>query len=114
MFSCRISPEVPDALVGDQVRLRQVLLNLAGNGIKFTESGEVTVSVRVESQEAEEACLEFAVQDTGIGIPRSDLEQHLPAVHPSRSLDHAPVRRARAGTCHLLKPGRHDGRAHLG
>ena len=74
VFSCRVAPEVPDALVGDQVRLRQVLLNLAGNGIKFTESGEVTVSVRVESQEAEEACLEFAVQDTGIGIPHSDLD----------------------------------------
>ena len=74
VFSCRVSSEVPDALVGDQVRLRQVLLNLAGNGIKFTESGEVTVSVRVESQEAETVCLEFAVQDTGIGIPHSDLD----------------------------------------
>jgi PAS domain S-box-containing protein len=73
-FSCHIPPEVPDALIGDQVRLRQVILNLAGNGIKFTEKGEVTVSVRVESQEAEEACLEFAVRDTGIGIPHSDLE----------------------------------------
>ena len=47
-FSCRMPPEVPDALVGDQVRLRQVLLNLAGNGIKFTDRGEVTVSVRVD------------------------------------------------------------------
>jgi len=74
-FSCHIAPEVPDGLIGDQVRLRQVLLNLAGNAIKFTERGEVTVSVRVESQGAEEACLEFAVQDTGIGISRSDLER---------------------------------------
>ena len=75
--SCSLAalrPKSPIGLVGDQVRLRQVLLNLGGNGIKFTESGEVTVSVRVESQEAEQACLEFAVQDTGIGIPRSDLE----------------------------------------
>jgi CheY-like chemotaxis protein/HPt (histidine-containing phosphotransfer) domain-containing protein len=74
-FSCRIPPEVPDGLIGDQVRLRQVLLNLAWNGIKFTETGGVTVDVRVESQEAEEACLEFAVRDTGIGIPRCELER---------------------------------------
>jgi PAS domain S-box-containing protein len=73
-FSCHISPEVPDALVGDQVRLRQVLLNLAGNAIKFTERGGVAVRVRAQSQDAEAGCLEFAVEDTGIGIPRSDLE----------------------------------------
>jgi PAS domain S-box-containing protein len=89
-FSCRISPDVPDALVGDQMRLRQVLLNLAGNGVKFTESGEVTVGVRVESQEAEEACLEFAVQDTGIGIPRSDLE-HI--FQPFTQVDPSTTRR---------------------
>jgi len=74
-FSCRIPPDVPDALVGDQVRLRQILLNLAGNGIKFTERGEVTVSVRAESRGAGEACLEFVVQDTGIGIPPSELDR---------------------------------------
>ena len=74
-FSCVIAPEVPDALVGDQARLRQILLNLAGNAIKFTERGEVTVSARVESQSDEATCLEFAVRDTGIGIQRSALER---------------------------------------
>jgi CheY-like chemotaxis protein/HPt (histidine-containing phosphotransfer) domain-containing protein/anti-sigma regulatory factor (Ser/Thr protein kinase) len=74
-FSCRIPPEVPDALVGDQVRLRQILSNLAGNAIKFTERGEVTIGVRVESQGDEEACLEFAVRDTGIGILPADVER---------------------------------------
>jgi PAS domain S-box-containing protein len=89
-FSCRIPPEVPNALVGDHVRLRQVLLNLAGNGIKFTERGEVTVSVRVESQEAGEACLEFAVRDTGVGILQSDLDR---IFHPFAQADASTTRR---------------------
>jgi PAS domain S-box-containing protein len=72
-FSCRLPAEVPDGLVGDQVRLRQVLLNLAGNGIKFTDRGEIVVSVCVESQDAGEVCLKFAVRDTGIGIQGSEL-----------------------------------------
>src|SRR5208283_4231528 len=63
-FSWAIPPELPDALVGDQERLRQVFFNLAGNAIKFTERGEVTVSARVESQSDEATCLEFAVRDT--------------------------------------------------
>jgi PAS domain S-box-containing protein len=74
-FSCRIAPEVPDALVGDRVRLQQVLLNLGGNGIKFTERGEVAVAVSVESQDAAQVCLAFAVRDTGIGISAAESER---------------------------------------
>ena len=89
-FSCRIPSGVPDGLVGDQVRLRQVLLNLAWNGIKFTETGEVTVSVRVESQDAQEVRLEFAMQDTGIGIPRCELER---VFQPFAQADSSTARR---------------------
>ncbi len=89
-FSCRVPPEVPDALVGDQVRLRQVFLNLAGNGIKFTEKGEVTVTVQVESQGTEEACLRFAVRDTGIGIPQADMDR---IFHPFTQADVSTARR---------------------
>src|SRR5205807_5503220 len=67
---CHVQPEVPDALVGDAGRLRQVLLNLVGNAIKFTEEGEVVVRVELAGEPApEEVSVRFAVSDTGIGIP---------------------------------------------
>ncbi len=68
-LACHIPPEVPDALIGDPVRLRQIVVNLAGNAIKFTERGEVVVDVSVESESDAEVWLHFAVRDTGIGIP---------------------------------------------
>ncbi len=73
-FSCCVPPDAHDALVGDQIRLRQVLLNLAGNGIKFTERGAVEISLCASSQHGE-ALLEFAVRDTGIGIPPAEQER---------------------------------------
>ncbi|HEX6973028.1 MAG TPA: ATP-binding protein, partial [Vicinamibacterales bacterium] len=62
--------EVPDTLVGDAMRLRQVLINLLGNAIKFTDYGEVRLRVGIASEPPGEICLHFAVIDTGIGIPR--------------------------------------------
>ena len=64
-----IGPEVPDALVGDPGRLRQVIVNLVGNAIKFTEQGEVVLHVELESRKEREIRLHFTVADTGIGIP---------------------------------------------
>src|SRR4029450_5901133 len=65
---------VPDALVGDALRLRQILLNLVANAIKFTQSGEIRVRVDIASRLPADVCPAFAVVDTGIGIPRDKLE----------------------------------------
>ena len=65
----RVPPEVPDALVGDPARLVQIIVNLVSNAIKFTESGEVGLSVAVSELAQDGACLRFTVADTGIGIP---------------------------------------------
>jgi two-component system, sensor histidine kinase and response regulator len=68
-LACHIHRDVPDGLVGDPLRLRQVVINLVGNAIKFTEHGEVVLRVEAESRGDGNALLRFSVADTGIGIP---------------------------------------------
>lgn len=68
-LTCRVLPEVPDYVVGDAGRLRQILLNLIGNAIKFTSAGEIMVRVSIESQSPASVTLHFMVADTGIGVP---------------------------------------------
>ncbi len=68
-LACRIRPDVEDAVVGDPGRLRQIIVNLVGNAIKFTEKGEVVLEVATISQGERWVELHFAVRDTGIGIP---------------------------------------------
>jgi CheY-like chemotaxis protein/HPt (histidine-containing phosphotransfer) domain-containing protein len=63
-----ISPEIPARLIGDDGRLRQILINLVGNAIKFTHKGGVTIEVNVESETADLIMLHFKINDTGIGI----------------------------------------------
>jgi two-component system sensor histidine kinase/response regulator len=71
---CRIRPDVPTALVGDPSRLRQILLNLLGNAIKFTHKGDVSLDVRIEAEDDSSVLLHFIVSDTGIGIPPDKLD----------------------------------------
>ncbi len=78
-LNCHIAPDVPVSLVGDPTRLRQVIVNLLGNAIKFTESGEIILGVRkspeaVPGQETETVELVFTLKDTGIGIPPDKLD----------------------------------------
>jgi len=74
-LACAVSPAVPERLVGDNDRIRQILINLVGNAIKFTEKGEVTITVAVVTPESDasepagSAHVSFEVRDTGIGIP---------------------------------------------
>jgi signal transduction histidine kinase/ActR/RegA family two-component response regulator len=72
-LSSEVDPRLPDAVVGDPGRLRQVLINLGGNAVKFTASGQVILRVRCAEQDQSKVELVFEVEDTGIGIPASKL-----------------------------------------
>jgi polar amino acid transport system substrate-binding protein len=84
------NPEVPDSLVGDPLRLEQVLVNLVGNAIKFTEQGEVRLNIELERHEENRVWLRFSVSDTGIGIP----EEQIPRLFGAfTQLDESTTRR---------------------
>ncbi|MYM23877.1 response regulator [Duganella sp. FT135W] len=70
----RVAPELPSMVVGDALRLQQILLNLAGNAIKFTERGEVVVSAQLVAQDAASLVIAFSIRDTGIGIAPEQCE----------------------------------------
>ncbi|MGA9176133.1 MAG: ATP-binding protein, partial [Desulfobacterales bacterium] len=71
---CHILPDVTTALIGDPGKLRQIIVNIAGNSLKFTEEGEIVIRVEMESETTDSAKLHFMVSDTGIGIPQDKLD----------------------------------------
>jgi len=89
-----ISPELPEFLLGDEERMKQILLNLIGNAIKFTNEGGVTLSAVVLESAVQETVLQFTVADTGIGIP-ADQQNRL--FEPFHQLDHS-MNRQHEGT----------------
>ncbi|KAF0129630.1 MAG: histidine kinase [Bacteroidetes bacterium] len=74
-FICEISPDLPDILIGDPLRIRQILINLLSNAIKFTEEGTVGIHVKMLDHIEEQVSIEFSVEDTGIGIPRDKISR---------------------------------------
>ena len=74
-LNCLISPEVPALLRGDPGRLRQILTNLGGNAIKFTDGGEISMRVELEAEDQNRVMLLFTVTDTGIGIPENKIPE---------------------------------------
>jgi signal transduction histidine kinase/DNA-binding response OmpR family regulator/HPt (histidine-containing phosphotransfer) domain-containing protein len=86
-----VAPAVPDILEGDPGRLRQVLMNLAGNAVKYTPRGSVRVSVEPQPSPAGQVMLHFAVTDTGIGVPADKLQA---VFRPFEQLENNPYRKA--------------------
>lgn len=82
---CRVDSSVPVQTVGDPNRLRQVLVNLLGNAIKFTSQGEVRVHVSVQASQEKESNLRFSIHDTGIGIPAEKQQYIFEAFHQTDS-----------------------------
>ena len=85
-----VDPAIPQSLVNDSLRLRQILTNLVNNAIKFTDRGYVSLQVRVCSESADRISLQFAVQDTGVGIPS---EKHEEIFLPFHQVDNSFTRR---------------------
>ena len=71
---CEVAPEVPEVVRGDSGRLRQIVVNLVGNAIKFTDRGEIAVRVQAEAREGPDYVCQFTVADTGVGIPEDKRE----------------------------------------
>jgi len=89
-LACEISPEIPAEVTGDPSRLRQILVNLLGNAVKFTHAGSVLVHATVESSDSHEIRVRFDVTDTGIGIPK---EKHSMIFQPFAQADGSMTRK---------------------
>ena len=88
-LQCVVADDVPDAVRGDAVKLRQILVNLVGNAIKFTDQGKITVAVALEQTTDQTVMLHFAVRDTGIGVP---LEKQESIFEPFTQVDMSSTR----------------------
>jgi signal transduction histidine kinase len=89
-LTSEISPDVPALVMGDPLRLAQILINLVGNAIKFTDRGEIDLQIGVRARETARICIEVSVRDTGIGIPE---EKQRSIFEPFTQADNSDTRR---------------------
>jgi signal transduction histidine kinase/DNA-binding NarL/FixJ family response regulator len=89
-FNIVVSPATPHGLIGDALRIQQVLANLLGNAIKFTSRGQITLNIGFKPLQASQGRFSFTVEDTGIGIARNDLDK---LFHPFSQVDGSITRR---------------------
>ena len=100
-FIVRYEPSLPQRFIGDPGRIRQILMNLLGNAIKFTSQGHVYLNVERPQPESENAILRFSVEDSGIGIPEDRLDSVFEKFSQADALHDAPLRRHGLGSFHL-------------
>jgi signal transduction histidine kinase len=89
VLNCEMDPEVPTLLIGDMLKIRQILINLLANAIKYTMNGKITVYINLVSMNDKTAKLSFMVKDTGIGIPKDKMDQVFlcfSQAHPEKQL----------------------------
>lgn len=104
---CDVASDVPPNLVGDSLRLRQILINYANNAIKFTEKGEISIVVRMVEERGQQVLLRFEVRDTGIGLTPEQMGRLFQSFQQA---DTSTTRRyGGTGLGHLQEPGRIDG-----
>jgi len=108
-LTSELDPALPAVVLGDPHRLRQVLLNLISNAVKFTAQGSVSVTARVDAVAGDDAVLAFEVTDTGAGITPEVQEKLFFRLHPGRRRRRPQVWRHRPGPGHLPAPRRPDG-----
>ena len=108
-LSSNVNNNVPAQAIFDPVRLEQVLVNLTNNAVKFTERGNVTLSVRFAPLKGNEGAFTFSVTDTGIGIPPEERKTSLRTLLSGRKLQHTQVRGDRARSLHQPTSSADDG-----
>ena len=110
----KTDPSVPTALVGDPLRLGQILINLSNNAVKFTDTGEIVVSTELVKKDNAQVTLKFSVRDTGIGMTAETSCQAVSTFCTGRLLHDPQIWRHRIGTDDQQTAGRDDGWRNLG